>query len=488
MSVSINFNMFCEKLKVSPKKRSIISLRFNSICKKLNTDFWDINTNLGGIYVGCYGRETANDGIDKIEMIFEMPSYLRKKYSKSSKNHQFLFLEDVRRSIATLYPNTSIVNDEFGIDVRFFDGMIFNIAPVFYKNNNEHIYADPRKGGSWKTKNFKKEKEEVRIGDVITNNNLKRLCRMIKAWKHNCNVPIQNLLIDTLAHEFLTSWKSKDISYSYYDIMCRDFFKFLMNQEPSKKEWKTIGDFLVIPNTLNFRYKAVIAHYKAESAISFVKNNEDWLATLKWKEIFGDNFPGSVPVENQLRKLKDNVEKVYDVQKKCVSILVKRRLFLTILQITSAISIPLGLLLIEYSHSFLAGLTLFGFSTVLFVITLLYRRVNQNKIILKHKASVNLAASLKEQVRQILIDLTYNDVDIDKIRARKNKILSNFQSMYTGANINIGKRYNNAVGELNIIPQVRKKVMSSSNIQIPIWHQNKFSVDNHVQEAVNYKN
>ncbi len=489
MSVSINFNMFCEKLKVSAKKKSIISLRFKSICKKLNNDFWDINTDLGGIYVGCYGRETANDGIDKIEMIFEMPSHLREKYSKSQKNSQFLFLEDVRRSIATLYPNTSLVHDKFGINIIFFDGMSFNIAPVFYKNNDEHIYADPRKGGSWESKNFKKGKEEIRIGDTVTNHNLKRLCRMIKAWRRNCNVPIKEILIDTLAYEFLMSWDSRETSYSYYDVMCRDFFEFLMNQEPSKKEWKAIGDFLVIPNELNFRYKAVMAHYKAESAITFAKNNENWLAVHKWKEVFGIDFPDTIPLENQLKTLDDTTNKVYEAQKKCVQILVKRRFFLTSLQVISALLIPLSLLVIEYTHNFISGLILFSSSIALFIISLRYRRANQIKVILKHKVSTNLALTIKEQIKQALNDVTYNDIDISEVRSRKNKIALKLQSMYTGATLNISKKYRNAIKELNAIPEEGKCSIRipSSNIQIPNWSQNKFSVDNHVQEVVNYR-
>ncbi|GAA4277942.1 SMODS domain-containing nucleotidyltransferase [Aquimarina mytili] len=489
MSISINFNQFCENLKISAKKKSIISLRHNSICKKLNNDFWNMNTDNGGIYVGSYGRETANDHIEEIEMIFEMPYRLQEEYSKKPKNGQFLFLEDVRRSIATLYPNTSLIQDKFGIKVSFFDNMSFHIAPVFFGKDNVHVYADPRKGGSWKTKNFKKEKETIRIGDIATNYNLKRLCRMIKAWKHHCNVPIKNILIDTLAHKFLMSWQYKDKPYSYYDLMCKDFFKFLMDQKPSEKEWKSIGGMLIIPDSFNFRYKAVMAHHKAESAITFSQNNEHWLSILKWKEIFGSEFPESIPLENQLRTLEQNVSKTYNVQKKCMNILIKRRVMFSLLQVLSAVAIPLGLLVIEYTKNFGFGLSVFFTSVLLFIMSLIYRKSNQVRIILKHKTSARLAMKIHKKIQQSLRDLYYNDIDILIIQKRKNKIVSKFQSLYQGTSMHVNKRYLETIKELPITSNVISEtfITPSSKLRIPKWEENKFSKENHVQQAVNYR-
>ncbi|MEW7292801.1 SMODS domain-containing nucleotidyltransferase [Aquimarina sp. 2304DJ70-9] len=490
MSISINFNQFCEDLKISAKTQSIISLRYNSICKKLNNDFWNINTNYGGIFVGCYGRETANNDIDKIEMIFEMPYRLQEEYSKKPKNGQFLFLEDVRRSIATIYPNTSLVHDEFGIKVCFFDKMSFSIAPVFFKKDNEHVYADPRKGGSWRVKNFRKEKEAIKIGNIATNHNLKKLCRMMKMWKKRCNVPIKDILIDTLAYEFLMSWEYRDKPYSYFDLMCKDFFKFLMDQKPSKKEWKSIGGVLIIPNALNFRYKAIMAHYKAESAILFSRNHEHWLAIQKWKEVFGTEFPESVPIENQLKTLNDSISSTYKAQKECMNIINRRRIMLTILQIFSAIMIPTTLLVMEYTKNFKLGLALFTVSILLFITSLIYRKSNQVRIMLKHKVSAKLAINIQKKIKQSLKDLKYNDIDIAVLQKRKHKIVSKLQGLYKGASVHVSKNYYKATQELHKNLDIKNEVstIESSKLRIPKWKENKFSIENHVQQAVNYRN
>ena len=69
----------------------------------------------------------------------------------------------------------------------------------------------------------KKEIDTMIAENKESNKNLKRLCRMARAWRHNCNVPMSGILIDTLAYKFLTNWQYKDKSFLYCDYMSRDF-------------------------------------------------------------------------------------------------------------------------------------------------------------------------------------------------------------------------------------------------------------------------
>lgn len=70
-----------------------------------------------------------------------------------------------------------------------------------------------------------------------TNGNLKQLCRMVRAWKINCNVNMNGILIDTLAYNFISTWERKDKSYVYYDWMSKDFFKFLSELDKNQMYW-----------------------------------------------------------------------------------------------------------------------------------------------------------------------------------------------------------------------------------------------------------
>jgi hypothetical protein len=66
--------------------------------------------------------------------------------------------------------------------------------------------------------------------DSEKNYNLKRLCKMARAWKNKHGVGMGGLLIDTLAYNFLKSTTDyDDKSYLYYDCMSRDFLSIFRN-------------------------------------------------------------------------------------------------------------------------------------------------------------------------------------------------------------------------------------------------------------------
>ncbi|SHI49121.1 SMODS domain-containing nucleotidyltransferase [Aquimarina spongiae] len=490
MNISTNFNVFCDRLQVSEKKKSIITLRYNAICKKLNNDFWDLNTDDGGIYVGSYGRGTASGNIDTVEMIFEMPSQLLSKYTNAKGKAQFKFLESVRKSIAAVYPNTTIENGDFGIRVRFFDGMYFFIAPVFYKDNTHHLYADLCKGGSWKEKNFRKEEEIIKIEDEEVYHNFTQLCKMAKAWKWHCEIPIEDALIDTLVCNFLNSWSYKKESYSYYDIMCKDFFEFLTNQRTFKKEWNHIGGFLVIPNALNFRYKAIMAYHKAESAIIFSRGNEPWLAAQKWKEIFGNDFPDTVAVNRQLKELKNNVLQVNKAQKAWIKKLERQRLIVIVAQILSGVMIPGALVALELFENFNIGFMLFMLATTVFIITLAYRKTNHITTILRHKVSASFTSTIQQQLQELIRDFNDQDIDVAIIKDKKQKIISKLRSLCIVTPTSSSKKYIEAIHRLREKAFLRNYTTNAdvSGYFVPSWSTHQFQKEGYIQPILNYQN
>lgn len=291
MSVATYFEQFCNDLLIGSSLRSTISTRYLSICTRLNKDFWNMDTNSGGRYIGSYGRNTANGWISDIDMLFEMPLSSYNKYNNYIGNGQSALLQAVKTSIQKTYPSTSLKGDGQIVLVKFSDDMEIEVLPAFKNSDNTYTFADSNGGGSWKTTNPIPEINAVATGDSLTNSNLRRLCRMTRAWKHYCNVPIKGLLIDTLAYRFLTNWSYRDKSYLYYDWMCRDFFDYLKNQTEDQTYWYAIGSSQSIYNPGNFRYKATIAFNKAKEAIQLQSDNKEWSSKQKWKEIYGSRFP-----------------------------------------------------------------------------------------------------------------------------------------------------------------------------------------------------
>lgn len=291
MSVATNFKTFCDDLKISTDKRSTISSRYDSICKRLNKDFWNMDTIHGGRYVGSFGRHTANGWVSDIDMIFEMSTHLKTTYSNYNGNGQSAFLQAVKNSIVTTYPSTYLKGDGQIVKVNFTDGMSFEVLPAFKNSDNSYTFADSNSGGSWKTTNPIPEINAINNGDNLTNNNLKPLCKMARSWKHFCNVPIKGLLIDTLAYRFLINWDNKDKLYLYYDWMSRDFFEYLKDQNATQEIWYAVGSGQPINNSDNFRYKATTAYNKAVDAIQLESDDKKGSSKQKWREIYGYRFP-----------------------------------------------------------------------------------------------------------------------------------------------------------------------------------------------------
>lgn len=250
-----------------------------------------MDTTHGGRYVGSYGRNTANGWISDIDMIFEMPSSLKNTYDNYIGNGKSAFLQSVKNSIALTYPNTHLKGNGQIVEVNFTDGMSFEVLPAFKNSDDSYTFADSNAGGSWKTTNPIPEINAINNGDSLTNNNLKRLCKMARSWKGYCNVPIKGLLIDTLAYRFLIDYAHKNQSYLYFDFMSRDFFKYLKEQNANQTTWYAVGSLQNIYNPDNFRYKATVAYNKSLEAIQLETDNKGWSAKQKWREIYGTRFP-----------------------------------------------------------------------------------------------------------------------------------------------------------------------------------------------------
>lgn len=250
-----------------------------------------MDTDTGGRYVGSYGRNTANGWISDVDMLFEMPLSTYNTYNNYNGNGQSALLQAVKNSIQKTYSTTELKGDGQIVVVKFTDNMEIEVLPTFKNSDDSYTYADSNSGGSWKTTNPIPEIKAVANGDNLTNNNLRHLCRMTRAWKHYCNVPIKGLLIDTLAYRFLTNWSYRDKSYLYYDWMSRDFFEYLKNQTENQTTWYAIGSSQSIYNPDNFRYKATVAFNITKEAIQYQSEFKEWSAKQKWKEIYGSRFP-----------------------------------------------------------------------------------------------------------------------------------------------------------------------------------------------------
>lgn len=292
MGVTYNFTILCNNLTVEQITRSTISSRYERITKQLNNDFWGVfSTFRNSFYVGSYGRGTAIRGFSDLDILFILPSHLYSTYNAYQSNGQSALLQAVKKSLQKTYSTTDIGGDGQVVTIKFTDGIKFEIIPAFLKTDGSFYYPDSNFGGTWKTTNPTPEINIIKNNNKLTNKNLVNLCRMARAWRSRWNVPIGGLLIDTLANNFIMSWEYKDKSYTYYDWMSRDFFKYLSEQDPDKKYWLASGSGQYVHRQGNFEYKAKQCYNLALNAIEYQSLNMDRSANQKWREIYGTDYP-----------------------------------------------------------------------------------------------------------------------------------------------------------------------------------------------------
>lgn len=286
------FSTFCTNIQV--KDGSTISNRYKAITQRLNTDFWSTTSDTAhSFYSGSYGRKTAIQGFSDLDMVFQLPYEIYEKYNNYSGNGQSALLQAVKTSIEKTYSTTRIRADGQVIIVPFTDNINFEVVPAFINKDNSYTFPDANNGGSWKTTDPKPEIEAIRTRNSICNNNLIPLCRMVRAWKGKWDVPIGGLLVDTLAYQFIENYTYRDKSYLYYDYICRDFFKWMSDQDEKQEYWKAPGSGQYVYGKGLFQYKAKRCYNIALEAITHetADPKREWSAKQKWRDIFGTNFP-----------------------------------------------------------------------------------------------------------------------------------------------------------------------------------------------------
>lgn len=292
MALADWFKTFCSNLQI--RDGGTIATRSGNITRRLNTDFWSTTSDIShSLYVGSYGRNTAISGFSDVDLIFQLPYSVYEKYNNYSGNGQSALLQSVKASIERTYSTTNIRADGQVIQVPFTDGIVFEVVPAFDNNDGSFTFPNANDGGSWKTTNPRPEIKAIRDRNAATNGNLVPLCRMMRDWKNKWSVPIGGLLIDTLAYQFIETWAYRDKSYVYYDYMCRDFFKWMAEQDENQSWWRAPGSGQYVWGKGLFQYKAKRCYNLSLEAIEheMATTKREWSAKQKWREIFTTNFP-----------------------------------------------------------------------------------------------------------------------------------------------------------------------------------------------------
>lgn len=284
MSISDIFSDFLSNLKIS--NAETISSRYGEITSALNKQFRDTESkSANSLQVGSFGRKTGINGISDLDMLYIMPKSKWEDYDKSG--GQFKLLQDTKEAILKRYPSTKIRVDRLVVTITYRNFHV-EVQPVFEQYDKSYQYPDTQNGGSWKVTKPREEMNAVAIQDAAKNFNLRRLCKMARAWKNKHGVGMGGLLIDTLAYNFLNSTSEYDNkSYLYYDYLSRDFFQYL-SELPIQSEYAAPGSRQRVKVKKKFQRRAKKAYELCLKAIEAENQNN---VCDKWKAIYGRPFP-----------------------------------------------------------------------------------------------------------------------------------------------------------------------------------------------------
>lgn len=294
VSAAAMFSQFLQNLSI--KNSSTISLRYGEITSALNKGFRDTESKTANtLRVGSFGRATGINGISDLDMLYFVPKTDWEKYKNGG---QRKLLQDARAAIDKRYPNTKTRVDRLVVTITFTDFHI-EAQPVFEQDDGSFQYPDTKNGGTWKTTKPREEMQAVSDLDAAKNQNLRHLCKMVRAWKNKHGVVMGGLLIDTLAYNFLAGTTAHDsTSYSDYGKMCRDFFDYLANQ-PKQERYAAPGSNQHVRVKKPFQRKAKKARELCDKAISAAGQASE---NDRWKQVFGRPFPAAAKAVTETAK------------------------------------------------------------------------------------------------------------------------------------------------------------------------------------------
>jgi len=283
MSTAAIFRDFVSNLRIS--NHVTIEDRYAGITRSLNKYFRTLDSTANNLQVGSYGRWSAIKGVSDLDMLYIMPNSDWDRYNEDG--GQSKLLSDTKAAIQERYSTTTITVDRLVVCVKF-QNFNVEVQPVFKQDDGSFKYPDTYNGGSWKITKPKDEIKATSDVDDEQNGNLRRLCKMLRAWKNKHGIGIGGLLIDTLAHNFLTQTDDyAEKSFASYDCMVRDFFYYASNL-PQQDRYAALGSRQHVKVKQKFQKPAKRAYDLSLKAIEATGKET---AGERWKKIFGRDFP-----------------------------------------------------------------------------------------------------------------------------------------------------------------------------------------------------
>lgn len=294
MSLAEHFKDFCEdELPISESEFNRWNDRLKEITKKLNkkyypdNDFEDIEVD-NSYVVGSVGRGTAIAKTSDFDCIFKLPHHVYEKFNSRSGNGQSELLQEVKDVIKERYPSTKIKGDGQVVSITFVSSPAgtIELVPAFEQDDGNFKYPNTHSGGSWKTTKPTPEISECNRLSDETSGHFINFCRLLQKWKNKNGFVFKGLLIDTMVSNYLEDEGVDSISYSDYEQLIPNLFKFLSEQDKERSYWFALGSNQKTENSDNGKFIS-----KAKKTYNLLKDSSNIIKD--YRDIFGNQFAKS---------------------------------------------------------------------------------------------------------------------------------------------------------------------------------------------------
>lgn len=296
MSLETDFEIFIGNLE--PTNISEMEITVGEIAKKLNKNYYNLDSDkTSHMYiVGSVGRENAIKGVSDLDILFDLPVEVFKRFDAYKEKKQSSLLQEVKNILKERYPNTDISGDGQVVVIKF-NKYTVELVPGFKQSDDRFKYPDTNNGGSWKYTDPLPEISESKKTAEDTDNNFKYIANMLRAWKNKQGFKFGGLLIDTITYEFLNEKTDyRNIGFDSYLDMTKALFEYIKDLNKDQSYWYAIGSNQQVYNCDNGKFIT-----KAEKAYKKIKdltvNSSD--VNKKLRQVFGTQFPKKVTAENR---------------------------------------------------------------------------------------------------------------------------------------------------------------------------------------------
>jgi hypothetical protein len=288
-AVTQRFSRFLADLRITQDQQSDALAKFKNVGNALENAYYTTPPTLGSrLLVGSWGKGTQVRPSHDLDMFFVLPITEKERFDARSGNVQSQLLQEVKQVLSSTYSQTNLRGDGQVVVVGF-NTITLEVVPAF-RIGDTFLIPDTNNGGRWKTADPWAEIDRIEQADQIYAGNVRALCRIIKHWKREQNVPLPSFIIEQIVTDFISSiYYGGGHSHYWFDWYTRDAFGYLCGRANSHLILPGTGELFWLGDA--WLSRAQTAHGHAVKACEWEYHDYDVTAGQEWQKIFGNRIP-----------------------------------------------------------------------------------------------------------------------------------------------------------------------------------------------------